>query len=138
MGPAPMLVASVLCVPVWQAPGALDLLLFVVCGVFGALGIVFVNAAYQRAPVAVIVPFEYTALFWAAAAGFAIWGERPDLYAWLGGAVIISSGLFILYRETRTAAGPSAVPSAFPLQEAPGAAPTLADAEDPPRREPGV
>lgn len=115
----PLAIAGALCVPGWQAPGGLEWFMFFVCGAFGGLGTVFINAAYQRAPVAMIVPFEYTALIWAAGAGFVFWGEVPDGYAWLGAAIITASGLFILYRETR-ARPASGVPT-FPLQEAVGA-----------------
>ncbi len=117
---APLAIAGALCVPVWQAPGGFDWFMFFVCGAFGGLGTVFINAAYQRAPAAMIVPFEYTALIWAAGAGFVFWGEVPDGYAWLGAAIITASGLFILYRETR--ARTEIVAPTFPLQEAVGAA----------------
>ncbi|MFW2405496.1 MAG: DMT family transporter [Gammaproteobacteria bacterium] len=115
---APLVVAGVLCVPGWQWPDAFDWFMFAVCGVFGGLGIVLINAAYQRAPVAVIVPFEYTALIWAAAAGYVFWNEIPDIYAWCGAAIITSSGLFILYRETRSPPLSDVAQSSFPLQEA--------------------
>jgi drug/metabolite transporter (DMT)-like permease len=92
--------------------------MFIICGAFGALGIGFINAAYKNAPVAVIVPFEYTALIWAAAAGFVFWDEVPDAYAWCGAAVIMGSGLFILYRETLAPPRVDAARPNFPLQEA--------------------
>lgn len=85
----------------WLTPEPLDWALFALCGLFGGLAIVFINAAYQRAAAAVVVPFEYTGLIWAAAAGFFIWDEVPELNALLGAAIIISSGLVILFRETR-------------------------------------
>ena len=119
---APIVVAGILCVPGWQTPSPFDWLMFMVCGALGGLGIVFVTAAYQRAPVAVIVPFEYTALIWAATAGFVIWGEVPDVYTWVGAVVIIGSGLFILYRETLARPRPAAARAGFPLQEAAGGA----------------
>jgi len=114
----PLLLAGVLCIPGWQAPNAVDWLMFFICGLFGGLGILLINAAYQRAPVAVIVPFEYTALIWAVAAGFILWSEIPDVYTWLGAAVITSSGLFILYRETLAPPQTDAARPNFPLQEA--------------------
>ena len=53
----------------------------------------------RRAPPALLAPFEYTALIGAAAAGYWIWGEVPDRWVIAGGLIIISSGLFIVYRE---------------------------------------
>jgi drug/metabolite transporter (DMT)-like permease len=46
-----------------------------------------------------LAPFEYTALIGAAAAGYLIWDEVPDVWVLTGGVVIIASGLFIVYRE---------------------------------------
>jgi drug/metabolite transporter (DMT)-like permease len=97
---APLLMTGVACIPVWQTPGAVDWLLFFLCGAFGALGIVFISAAYRRTAAAVVAPFEYTALIWGASAGYVIWDEVPDAYAWVGAAFITASGLFIVYRET--------------------------------------
>lgn len=118
----PWSVAAVGAPATWLAPDAADWVVFFLSGVFGGIAIVLINAAYQRAAVAVVVPFEYTALVWAAAAGYLFWGEVPDRATWLGAAIITGSGLFILYRETRAAPVGEAEPTGFPLQEAIGAA----------------
>ena len=103
----------------WITPGLLDWAMFALCGLLGGLAIAFINAAYQRAAAAVVVPFEYTGLIWAVAAGFLIWDEIPQINDLLGGAIIISSGLVILFRETRVQHRPDAQMD-FPLQEAVG------------------
>jgi drug/metabolite transporter (DMT)-like permease len=104
----------------WITPGPIDWMLFALCGLFGGLAIVFINAAYQRAAAAVVVPFEYTGLIWAAAAGFFIWDEVPELNDLFGAAIIISSGLVILFRETQIRRRPQPQLD-FPLQEVVGA-----------------
>lgn len=84
---------------------------FVLLGVTGTLGQVALTAAFRRASAAVIAPFEYLHMFWAVLYGWWFWGELPTLRTWLGSAVIISCGLYILYRERRLAMGdPAAVP----------------------------
>lgn len=100
----------------WGAPDAAGWLLFAICGFFGGLAFVFINGAYRQAPAAVVVPFEYTGLIWAAAAGFVFWGEVPRANTWLGAAIIIASGLVILFRETVVRRRPQAQLD-FPLQE---------------------
>lgn len=100
----------------WLAPDLTAWLLFAACGCFGGLAFVFINAAFRRAQASLIVPFEYTGLIWAAAAGFAIWGERPTANTWWGAAMIIASGLFILFRETVVRRRPQ-VQLDFPMQE---------------------
>lgn len=92
----------------WVTPTAGDLLLFVLAGMFGSLGIVGLTNAFRLAPAALASPFEYTALIWATVLGYLLWGDLPDRYTLIGAAIIVASGLYILYRETvrRAEAGP--------------------------------
>ena len=46
-----------------------------------------------------VAPFEYTAILWGVAYGWAFWRDWPDPTAWLGIAVIVSAGLYVLSRE---------------------------------------
>jgi len=113
--PAPMLISVPFAIGDWIPPSPVDWLLFAACGLFGGMAFVLITGAFRHAPAALLVPFEYTGLVWAAGAGFLIWGEVPTVATWVGGAIIVASGLFILYRETRTH---RAQPQAdFPLQE---------------------
>ncbi len=114
--PLPLLIAAFGIVGSWVAPTGQAWLLFFACGTFGGLAFVAVNAAFRRAPAAVVVPFEYTGLIWASAAGVLIWQELPDVTTLFGAAVIVSSGLFILYRETRTMP-PGRVQADFAVQD---------------------
>jgi drug/metabolite transporter (DMT)-like permease len=84
----------------WQAPSLAQLGLFAVAGTFGSLGILFLTNAFRLAPVATVSPFEYTALIWATLLGYLIWQELPDSLTLLGAAIVVASGLYILYRET--------------------------------------
>ena len=51
-----------------------------------------------------IAPFVYTELLWSIAAGAIFFSEIPGIGMLVGAAVIMASGLFILYREQRAAA----------------------------------
>lgn len=55
--------------------------------------------AFQYGEAALLAPFRYCNLFFAAILGFLIWGDLPDWLTWAGSAVIIASGLYILHRE---------------------------------------
>ena len=85
----------------WVAPPAADLGLFAALGLFFALGYYVEVKGLSLAPVAVITPFMYTTLFWAVVIGWFAWGEWPAANVWAGAAVIIASGLYILFREIR-------------------------------------
>jgi drug/metabolite transporter (DMT)-like permease len=69
-------------------------------GVFAYYGII---AAMRLGEIAVVTPFRYSRLVFAVAIGMAFFGERPDLYTYLGAALIIGSGLYSLLRERRLA-----------------------------------
>jgi drug/metabolite transporter (DMT)-like permease len=84
----------------WVMPtSAWDLVLFVGMGVMAGTGHYFLTIAYSQAPAAVVSPFNYTQLIGAAILGFLVFHEAPDLWTWIGAAVIIASGLYIGYRE---------------------------------------
>lgn len=85
----------------WQTPGLSDFLLLVLLGLGGGLGQLFLTFAYRYASAATVAPMIYTALIWAMLFGYLFWGDVPDLTLIFGSVLIVSSGLFILYRETR-------------------------------------
>ncbi|MGI9290287.1 MAG: DMT family transporter [Gammaproteobacteria bacterium] len=112
----PLLLGGIGSVGNWLTPNGMDLALFVLCGVLGGLSFSAINAAFRCAPAAVVVPFEYSGLIWATAAGWLIWDEGMDLVTVFGALVIIASGLLLLYRESR---GPGDVtPEDFAVQDA--------------------
>ena len=86
----------------WVSPTLSDLGLFALAGMFGSVGIICITQAFRLAPVAVVSPFEYTALIWAALLGFLMWRELPDVPTLVGAAIVAASGLYIIYRETVT------------------------------------
>jgi drug/metabolite transporter (DMT)-like permease len=52
------------------------------------------------APPSAVVPFNYLALVWATILGFFVWGDAPTHDLLIGAAVVVGSGLYILWRET--------------------------------------
>jgi drug/metabolite transporter (DMT)-like permease len=82
-----------------------DLALLAACGLTGGTAFIAIVNAHRRAPAAIVAPFQYTQMAWGALLGFLIWGDVPQPSVVLGCAVVVASGLFILYRETRLRAG---------------------------------
>ncbi len=46
------------------------------------------------------MPFNYLSLVWASILGFAVWGDVPTPGLLVGSAIVVASGLYILWRET--------------------------------------
>ena len=79
--------------------GVGDGLLFALVGVVGGFSQYFIAKALEQAPASVVSPYLYGELLLAAMVGFAVFGDFPDHWTWLGAAVIAASGLYIAYRE---------------------------------------
>ena len=78
-----------------------DLALFASLGLLGAAGHYLVIRAFQAGPAAVIAPLGYIELVGTTALGYLIFGNFPDLWTWIGAAIIIASGIYIAVRERR-------------------------------------
>ncbi|HZS82832.1 MAG TPA: DMT family transporter [Stellaceae bacterium] len=85
----------------WTAPGPVDAALLTAIGLIGGCGQLFVTAAFRIGPAAVIAPFDYASMIYAALLGYAVWGDVPDGPLLLGAAIVVASGLYILRREAR-------------------------------------
>lgn len=55
--------------------------------------------AYRYADAAVLAPLAYTRLILIALGAFLLFSETPDLFTWIGGAVIVAAALYIARRE---------------------------------------
>ena len=67
----------------------------------GGLAQLTLTGALRLAPVALVMPMDYTSLIWAVLLGAWIFGEMPTPWIWLGAPIIIASGLVIVWREHR-------------------------------------
>jgi drug/metabolite transporter (DMT)-like permease len=83
----------------WLPLSVYDLLLLLGGAVFFGLAIYFVALAFRGGEISVVTPFRYTALLWAAIAGFVGFGEIPDAWSLAGAALIVVSGLYVLRRD---------------------------------------
>tara|TARA_B100001121_G_scaffold13577_1_gene11124 strand:- start:330 stop:1190 length:861 start_codon:yes stop_codon:yes gene_type:complete len=70
-------------------------------GVMGSLGHLFMSQAAKYADVAVTSPFEYSSFIFVGLMGFLIFSEVPTYSIYIGGFIIIFSGIFIAYRERK-------------------------------------
>ena len=85
----------------WVVPAPRDLVLIVLCGVLLTGAHVLTIESLRFAEAVAVAPFRYLMLIWTGLLGFALFGEIPDLWAVLGSALIVASGLYVIHRETR-------------------------------------
>ena len=83
-------------------------------GVAGTLAQVLMTEAFRRGEASLLSPLEYTALLWGTLLDVALWGVLPDGVTWIGAAIIVASGLYLLRRERVRSEPPPASDSLHP------------------------
>lgn len=76
--------------------------LLLALGATGGLGQYFLTRGFQMAPASLLGPFNYTGLIWATGLDILIWNYVPGWPVFAGGAIIMCSYLYIIYRERKT------------------------------------
>lgn len=78
-----------------------DLALIATVGLLATTGQFLIVAAYKTAPAARVAPMQYSQILWAVPFGVLLFADFPDIWVGVGSAVIIASGLFIVWRENQ-------------------------------------
>ena len=98
---------GIFCVPpaivFWAAPAWPDLLPILIIGVMGTLAPFLYTTALKSADASVMAALDFLRLPFTAALAFALFGEIPEIWVWIGAAVIVVSTFYITARESRAA-----------------------------------
>jgi drug/metabolite transporter (DMT)-like permease len=87
---------------IWIWPDNLvDVAVFLAIGIVGGIGHYLLVRAFELAPAAFVSPFNYAQILGATLLGYMIFGQLPDVWTWVGAAIVAASGIFILLRERR-------------------------------------
>jgi drug/metabolite transporter (DMT)-like permease len=77
----------------------LGLFLLMLLGSISGYMHLLVVRAFRLAPLSLLAPFQYFEIISATVLGYALFGDFPTASKWLGIAIIVASGLFIIWRE---------------------------------------
>jgi drug/metabolite transporter (DMT)-like permease len=92
--------------PVWTTPDPTMLAWLALIGALSTAGWLCFTRAFALADASALLPLEFTRLPFVALLGYLAFGEVPDVWVWLGAAVIFASGLAIAHRENAAARVP--------------------------------
>jgi drug/metabolite transporter (DMT)-like permease len=101
------LMAAVIALPDWVRLLPQHYRWLILLGVLAAIGSYFLTEAFRSAPAAVVAPLEYTALLWGILIDRLIWHVLPGARVCMGGAIVIASGLYLIWRERTHARHPT-------------------------------
>lgn len=85
----------------WTAPDAAGWAWMIALGAVYGVGHYLLIRGLEIAQASVVSPFIYSQIIWATLLGFLFFGDLPDAVMILGTAIVIASGLYIWWRETR-------------------------------------
>ena len=83
----------------WQPFGATDLALLATGSVFLTIGYFLIIQCMRHGEMSLTAPFRYSALLFAVLLGYVVWGDVPNTWAWCGIALLVGSGLYVVYSE---------------------------------------
>jgi drug/metabolite transporter (DMT)-like permease len=101
------LISSAIAIPHWVNIRVDHWAWVIATGAVGALGTRMLTEAFRAAPASVVAPFEYTALLWGVAIDWAVWSKLPSLRVVVGGALVISCGIYLIWHERQLQLAPS-------------------------------
>ncbi len=84
----------------WARPAWYDVLALAAAGAGNGIAQFWWTRSLSLAPPSAVVPFNYLSLVWASILGLAIWDDVPTPALLVGSAIVVASGLYILWRET--------------------------------------
>ena len=90
-------------------------------GLLASIGSYCLIEAFRSAPAAVVAPLEYTALLWGIVIDRVVWHVLPSARVLAGGAVVIASGLYLIWRERTVYTAVMEVPAVAGQNVAPSA-----------------
>ncbi len=84
----------------WQMPiQPIHWILFFSMALTAAVAEVFVIKALEAAEAAVVAPIHYTLIIWGTLYGYFVFNQLPDVWTWVGSAIIVAAGLYTLKRS---------------------------------------
>jgi drug/metabolite transporter (DMT)-like permease len=93
--------AGTLARPGWVPVLSSDSWLLVALAFTGFGGQLAITEAFRHGQASAAAPFEYTALAWGVGLDYLIWQTLPASHTWLGAAIVIGSGIYLVRREKR-------------------------------------
>ena len=85
----------------WRVPNLGGMVLLLLIGSLGGVGQLLLTGAARRADASVIAPFDYLSLLFALVIGAVFFGESASVLVLAGAVLVISAGVFVIWRENK-------------------------------------
>ena len=89
---------------VWRTPSGWELSWLLVTAVLATSAHYCMNRAFRAADITALQPVMFLQLVWATLLGLIMFDERPDIWIWIGGAIIVAAATVTARQEARVSA----------------------------------
>jgi drug/metabolite transporter (DMT)-like permease len=83
----------------WVLPDTHDAAVLIAIGFAGGTAQILTTQSYRFSGASNVAPFEYTSMIWALAASWLVFGTWPSVNVFIGAAIVILGGLFVVHRD---------------------------------------
>ncbi|QLF69892.1 DMT family transporter [Peteryoungia desertarenae] len=83
----------------WSELSWQQLAMMVMAGFCGGLGQILLTESYRFADVSTIAPFEYCSIILGSVVAYVLFSEVPTSTTLIGAGIVVSAGIFIIFRE---------------------------------------
>lgn len=95
----PLLVLSAIVPFVWRMPDTKALIMMSALGAISVAGHYLMILGFSKRPASALAPLSYTQLVWTVMYGILVFGTVPSVPTWIGTAIVVASGLYVLRLE---------------------------------------
>lgn len=88
-------------IPFWQWPSAEQYLVLGFIALLGTIAQTCMNQALHEADASAVLPLDFAKLIWTSILGYVLFFEIPDIWVYVGGAMIFGAATYISVRESR-------------------------------------
>lgn len=90
----------------WQAPNLVEWSGMLLLGIVACIAHLMIVRALKLAPAALLAPLHYTVLLWGVIFGWMFFDDIPGARIFIGSAIIVLAGLFIVHRQKKVSRVP--------------------------------
>ena len=101
----PILTDIIILIPIiifmgnWHPPQAEHLIVFAASGLFYLIGTSLSSIGFASGDSSLLAPLHYSQIIWGALIGYFFFHEKPEIWTFIGAAIIVMSGIYLVYRE---------------------------------------
>lgn len=92
-------VALVFALFVWQTPTLEQLVWFAAIGIGASVAQICLGEAFRHADATVVLPVDFTKLFWASLIGYFFFNQVPEIWIWVGAVIVFMAVFYNAYKE---------------------------------------